>query len=76
MDLDSKQKLEKFLDEWIKKVIEEKLKDLVNLKNNKVKGAKVRALCFQLFENNGVLKREKINNFINKNSADFNKDFF
>ena len=64
IDIDSKQKLEKFLDEWIKKVIEEKLKDLVNLKNNKVKGAKVRALCFQLFENNGVLKREKINNFI------------
>ena len=64
IDMDSKQKLEKFLDEWIKKVIEEKLKDLVNLKNNKVKSAKVRALCFQLFENNGVLKREKINNFI------------
>jgi ATP-dependent RNA helicase SUPV3L1/SUV3 len=64
IDMDSKQKLEKFLDEWIKKVIEEKLKDLVNLKNNKVKSSKVRALCFQLFENNGVLKREKVNNFI------------
>jgi len=64
IDVDSKQKLEKFLDEWITKIIKEKLNNLVNLKNNKVKSAKVRALCFQLFENNGVLKREKVNNFI------------
>ena len=70
IDIDSKQKLEKFLDEWIKEVIEEKLKDLVNLKNNKVKSAKVRALCFQLFENNGVLKREKVNNFIKNFSTE------
>jgi len=70
IDIDSKQKLEKFLDEWIKEVIEEKLKDLVNLKNNKVKSAKVRALCFQLFENNGVLKREKVNNFIKEFSTE------
>ena len=70
IDVDSKQKLEKFLDEWIKKVIEEKLKDLVNLKNNKAKSSKVRALCFQLFENNGVLKREKVNNFIKNFSTE------
>ena len=70
IDLESKQKLEKFLDEWIKKIIEEKLKDLVNLKNNEVKSSKVRALCFQLFENNGVLKREKVNNFIKEFSTE------
>tara|TARA_B100001996_G_scaffold179058_1_gene136707 strand:- start:3522 stop:6008 length:2487 start_codon:yes stop_codon:yes gene_type:complete len=70
MDLDSKQKLEKFLDEWIKKIIEEKLKDLLNLKNNKVTSSKVRALCFQLFENNGVLKREKVNNFTKEFSTE------
>ena len=64
IDLDSKKKLEIFLDGWIKKFINKELRDLVNLKNKETKSSKVRALCFQLFENNGVLKREKLNKFI------------
>ena len=64
IDLDSKKRLETFLDGWIKKFVNEELRDLVNLKNKETKNSKVRALCFQLFENNGVLKREKLNKFI------------
>ena len=36
------------------------MSDLVNLSKSKFKNNYVRALCYQLFENNGVLKREGI----------------
>ena len=41
-------------------MIESDLSDLVNLSRSKFKNNYVRALCYQLFENNGVMKRESV----------------
>ena len=66
LDSASKNKLIKFLNDWIKKIINSELRDLVNLNKFEKKNSSVRALCYQLFENNGVLKREEVNEFIKK----------
>ena len=64
LDLDSKNKLKEFLHNWLKNLINTELKDLVNLNKFEQKNSSVRALCYQLFENNGVLKRDSVNEFI------------
>ena len=46
------------------KLISSELSDLVNLSKAKLKNNYVRALCYQLFENNGVIKREMIHQMI------------
>ena len=66
LDLDSKNKLKEFLHNWLKNLINTELKDLVNLNKFEQKNSSVRALCYQLFENNGVLKRDSVNEFIKK----------
>ena len=45
-------------------LIANELSDLVNLCEARFKNSYVRALCYQLFENNGVIKREEVNNII------------
>ena len=42
------------------------LGDLINLTDVKIKNQYLRALAFQLFEKNGVIKRDEINNIIKK----------
>ncbi len=66
LNLDSKNKLKEFLYSWLKNLINTELKDLVNLNKFEQKNSSVRALCYQLFENNGVLKRDSANEFIKK----------
>ncbi len=66
LSLDSKNKLIEFLNNWIKNLINIELKDLVNLNKFEQKNSSVRALCYQLFENNGVLKRDSVKEFIKK----------
>ena len=51
---------------WINKKINEDLKSLINLKKINVKNSFVRALAYQLYENNGVIKRETVKDFLNK----------
>ena len=53
----SKSRLETFLKSWVNTYIKEVLGDLLNLNKEDVKNKYIRALMFQLFENNGVLKR-------------------
>jgi ATP-dependent RNA helicase SUPV3L1/SUV3 len=64
LDLDSKNKLIEFFNDWLKNLINTELKDLVNLNKFEQKNSSLRALCYQLFENNGVLKRDSVNEFI------------
>lgn len=64
IDVDSKEKLQSFLEQWIRNLIKNELYDLVNLKNVKHKNGYTRALCFQLFEKNGILKRESVQDII------------
>ena len=69
-DPESKEKLKLFLNNWLNKYIKTELSDLVNLSYSESSSSNTRALCFQLFENNGVLKREIINKTILKLSRE------
>jgi ATP-dependent RNA helicase SUPV3L1/SUV3 len=64
IDLESKEKLKINLESKLYNLISEELSDLVNLSNTKFKNNYVRALCYQLFENNGIIKRETVNQMI------------
>jgi len=64
IDEESKEKLKNSLKEKLSKLINNELSDLVKLSEGKFKNNYVRALCYQLFENNGVLKREIVNKTI------------
>ena len=58
LEEETKLKLEKFLKQWFESYINEILGDLINLTKKKVENQYLRALVFQLFEKNGVIKRE------------------
>ena len=64
LELETKLKLEKFLKKWFNKYINEILRDLINLTKQKVENQYLRALVFQLYEKNGVIKRNEIDNII------------
>jgi len=60
MDQESKEILRKNLEKKLYSLISLKLSDLVNLTKSKFCNNYVRALCYQLFENNGIIKRDEI----------------
>ena len=64
IDQESKEKLGNNLEAKIDSFIKTELSDLVNLSEAKFKNSYVRALCFQLFENNGVMKRTSVDQII------------
>jgi len=64
IDLDSKDLLKSNLEKKLHNLIKEELSDLVNLINKNFENSYVRALCYQLFENNGIIKRDTINHVI------------
>ena len=66
-------KFSKFLLDWINNKINEDLKSLIDLKNIRVSNSSIRALAYQLYENNGVIKREIVNNFTKKLTQDERK---
>ena len=55
-----------FLQEWISKKINIDLKSLTDLKNISTANTSIRALAYQLYENNGVVKREQVKYFLKK----------
>ena len=59
-----KQKLEDYIIKWIQNKINLVLKSLIDLKNLKEKNSSVKALAYQLYENNGVLKREQVSEYL------------
>ena len=64
VDSDDQLKLIEYLNGWINKKISEDLKNLIDLKNIKETNTSIRALAYQLYENNGVIKRDNVINFI------------
>ena len=64
LENDSKIKLEKYLKIWLENYLIEILGDLLNLKKIKIKNQYLRALIFQLYENNGVIKRNEIEHIV------------
>ena len=64
IDLDSKEKLKINLEKKLYKLISSELSDLINLSKTKFKNNYSRALCYQLFENNGIIKRNTVHQMI------------
>jgi ATP-dependent RNA helicase SUPV3L1/SUV3 len=61
-----KQKLSEFIEKWIKEKINFVLKSLIDLKNLKESNSSIKALAYQLYENNGVIKRENVAEYLKK----------
>ena len=49
---------------WLNKKIKEDLQSLIDLKNINLSNPTIRALAYQLYENNGVLKRDKVTEYL------------
>ena len=64
LPLENKSELEVFVKNWLYEYINENLGDLINLTKIKIENQYLRALAFQLYENNGVLKRKNIDEII------------
>ena len=65
IEQDQKIKLTKFIKTWIQKKINTVLKSLIDLKDLREKNSSIKALAYQLYENNGVLKREQVSEYLN-----------
>jgi len=68
-----KQKLSEFIDKWIKEKINFVLKSLIDLKNLKDINSSIKALAYQLYEGNGVVKREQVSTYLKKLGQDERK---
>ena len=55
-----KTKLVNYIEKWLKNKITNVLTSLIDLKNLNEKNPSVKALAYQLYENNGVLKRDHV----------------
>ena len=64
LELEAKLKLDEFLKVWLNNYINHMLGDLINLTKKKIENQYLRALVFQLYEKNGVIKRNEIDNII------------
>ena len=73
IDSSEQKKLTDFLEKWILDKINNELKSLMNLKYLKQENPHIRALAFHLYENNGVVKRENVTDFLKKLSQDDRK---
>ena len=65
--------LSTYLQNWISKKILTELKSLMDLKSINEKNTHIRALAFHLYENNGVVKRENVKEFLDKINQDDRK---
>ncbi len=61
---ESKQRLNLFINKWLTNHINEVLGDLIKLTKHEIKNQYLRGLLFQLYENNGVVKRNEIDKIV------------
>ena len=61
---DCKHKLISFLNEWLANYINDVLGDLIRLTKHKSTNQYLRGLTFQLYENNGVIKRKEVDKIV------------
>ena len=66
LEQNQKLKLINFIEKWLKNKINKILESLIDLKNLKKENSSVKALAYQLYENNGVLKREQVSEYLKK----------
>ncbi len=65
VEKNQRQRLSNFIHHWLKNKIDSVLQSLFDLKNIKEKNSSIKALAYQLYENNGVLKREQVSEYLN-----------
>ena len=63
---DERNKLNEYLNKWIIKKITNELNSLIELKNIKEGNPELRALAYRLYENNGVIKRSNISEYLKR----------
>ena len=73
VEIDKKKNLLKHLEKWLKEKINFILKSLIELRSLKESNSSIRALAYQLYENNGVLKRDKVSEYLKKLGQDERK---
>jgi ATP-dependent RNA helicase SUPV3L1/SUV3 len=66
LEQDQKLKLTSYIENWFKNKINVVLKSLIDLKDLKEKNSSIKALAYQLYENNGVLKRDQVSEYLKK----------
>ena len=64
LNSESKLKLNVYLNNYLNNYIKEVLGDLVKLTEHKIDNQYLRGLVFQLFENNGAVKRNEVNQIV------------
>jgi ATP-dependent RNA helicase SUPV3L1/SUV3 len=64
LEQNQRKKLLNFLEKWLKSKINLVLKSLVDLKDLKERNSSIKALAYQLYENNGVLKRDQVSQYL------------
>ena len=64
LDEESKSKLTSFLNKWLVRHINIVLGDLIKLTKHKITNQYLRGLVFQLYENNGVIKRSDVDKIV------------
>ena len=64
IEQNQKQKLDEYISKWIQNKINIILKSLIDLKNLRENNSSIKALAYQLYENNGVLKREQVSEYL------------
>ncbi len=75
LEINTKDNLLSSLNEWISNLISIELYDLINLTKLKNNNQYLRALAFQLYEGNGVLKRSEVKDIIKSISKEDRKQF-
>ncbi len=64
IEQNTKQKLNDYINKWLHIKINNVLKSLIDLKNIKENNSSIKALAYQLYENNGVLKRDQVSEYL------------
>ncbi len=64
VEQNTKQKLIEYINKWLHSKINNILKSLFDLKNIKENNSSIKALAYQLYENNGVLKRDQVSEYL------------
>jgi len=75
LETNMKEDLSSSVNSWIKDLISEQLNDLINLIKLENKNQYLRALAYQLYEGNGVLKRNEVKDIINAISKEERRQF-
>ncbi len=70
---EERNELNEYLHKWMLKKINTELNSLIELKNIKEENPQLRALAYRLYENNGVIKRSDISDYLNKINQDDRK---